>query len=98
MGSYNPEDSLAQLRSARDGGDGSFRQMFRIMDRAARRAAGELWPDPEAAELAGLGAVVAAATLAEFAKPGRDAPLLNAVGMFGLALVENARSEADRAG
>lgn len=93
---YDPERSLAELREARDHGDRSFGEMFWIMQGAARRAALELWPDPHARESAGLGAVVAAATLAPFSEPGRDAPILNAVGMFGLALVEHAREEADR--
>jgi hypothetical protein len=91
--SYDPENSLAEFRHARDFGHSSFADMARIMERAARRAADELWPDPKTREVAGMGAVVAAATLAKFAEPGRDAPILNAVGMFGLALVENARAE-----
>lgn len=89
---YDPERSLAELRRAREYGDASYGEMSKIMARAAQRAAEELWPDPRERELAGLGAVAAAATLAPFAEPGRDAPILNAVGFFGLALVENARA------
>lgn len=94
---YDPERSLTELRAARDYGDRSYREMYDICERAARRAAKELWADPAVAEIAGMGAVVAAASLARFAEPGRDAPILNAVGMLGLALVDNARAAASGA-
>jgi hypothetical protein len=91
---YDPERSLNELRAARDHGDWSHREMARITREAAQRAAADLWPNPAEREAAGFGAVVAAATFAGFAEPGRDAPILNCVGFFGLALVESARTEA----
>lgn len=90
---YDPERSLAELRAARDCGYGPHREMARIMAKAAHQAQVELWPHPRDREVAGLGAVVAAASLAAVAQPGVDAPLLSAVGFFGLALVESARAE-----
>lgn len=91
MSRYDPEETLNELRAARDHGDKANREMFRIMNAAAGRAATELWPDPHAREAAGIGAVVAAATLSFVA----DTAMLTAVGFFGLALVENARSQTE---
>lgn len=93
---HNPEKSLAELRLARDHGSAENREIARIMTDAADRAADELWPNPRDRELAGIGAVVTGATLAVLAETGLDAGLLNAVGFFGLGLVENARAEAAR--
>jgi hypothetical protein len=89
---YDPERTLRELRAALAGREQSFRDMGAIMAQAARAARADLWPDrPDLAEAAGLGAVVAAATMAGHARPGGDATMLNCVGLFGLALVEQAR-------
>lgn len=91
---YDVEVGIRQLQHARDTREASFREMAAIMSRAADNAAVDQWPDPKAREQAGIGCVVAAATMADFAKRGHDATMLNCVGLFGLALVESARAEA----
>lgn len=95
----HPETTIAELRAALlDRPEASFRQMNDIMVRAAAAAEGDLWADPRAREQAGLGAIVAAASLAGTAEPGGEGTMLNCVAMFGLALVDSARDELGTAG
>jgi hypothetical protein len=89
---YDVEAGLRELQHARATREASFRQMAAIMARAADTAAADQWPDPVAREQAGIGCVVAAATLAEHASRGGEATMLNCVALFGLALVESARA------
>lgn len=93
MSVYDVETGIRQLQQARAARESSFRELAAIMARGAERAAADQWPDPEAREQAGLGCVVAAATMAEYAERGDGATMLNCVGLFGLALVESARAE-----
>jgi hypothetical protein len=91
MADYNVELAINQLREARDTREDSFRDMAATMASAAAVATAQLWPtDPAAAEQAGIGAVIAAATVAGIAQPG-ETTIVNCIGLFGLALVEEAR-------
>lgn len=93
---YDVEGGIRELQHARDTREASFREMAAIMARAAGNAAADRWPDPKAREQAGIGCVVAAATMAEYAHHAPAATMLNCVGLLGLALVESARAEAER--
>jgi hypothetical protein len=89
--SYDPENAVRELQHARDTREQSFRDMAAMMQRAAATAAEQQFTDPALREAAGHGAIAAAGTLAEFAHGGQIT-MVNAVGLFGLALVEHARS------
>lgn len=93
MPGYDPELSITEMRAALLDRDSGFRELGDIMTRAAATAEGELWRDPRLREAAGLGAIVASATLAGAASPGGEATMLNGIGLFGLALVDSARDE-----
>lgn len=90
---YNPERSIAELREALLTREPAFSEMQAVMVRAAAKAEGDLWPDPRMREQAGLGAIVASASLSDCAVPGGETAMLNAVALFGLALVDSARAE-----
>lgn len=89
---YNPESTLAQMREARTAKP-FIRDVAPIVDRAVANAKG-LWPDPAERETAGFGCLTAAATLAEVTTDGSTAMIINLVGLFGQALVDDARAEA----
>jgi hypothetical protein len=95
---YDPERSITELRTALLDREDSFRTLNDSMVRAAAVAEGEHFADPYLREAAGLGAITAAATASSFAAPGGETMILNAVGMFGLALVDSARDELGTAG
>lgn len=50
---YHPEQSIAELRAARDHGHETFAEMYEICERAAASVKAELWPDPADREQAG---------------------------------------------
>lgn len=89
---YNPDESIVELRRAIEYREPTFRAMAESMAVTARAMAAELWPDrPDLAEAAGLGAIMAASSVAGFAHAGGESTMLNAVGLIGLGLVEQAR-------
>lgn len=93
MAAYDIEHAIDQLREARDTREQSFRDMAAMMATAAAAATAQLWPtDPPAAEQAGIGAVIAAATVAGIAQP-HEVTIVNCMGLFGIALVEQARAD-----
>jgi hypothetical protein len=89
---YNPELTLQQMRAARTT-NALVREAVPPVDRAVAHARG-LWPDPTEREAAGFGCLTAAATLAEVAGDGGQAMIINLIGLFGQALVDDARAEA----
>lgn len=97
-GKYDPERSVREMRDALLVNEPSFREINDIMVRAAAKAEGDLWPDPALREAAGMGALTAAASISSWPKAGGEAAMVNAVGMFGLALVDSARDELRRTG
>jgi hypothetical protein len=90
---YDPERTIAELRAALLDREPSFREYNDVMVRAAGHAEGDHFADPRAREQAGLGAIIAAASLATVAQPGGEGMILNGVALFGLALVDSARAE-----
>lgn len=92
-GPYNPENTLAELRRVRRSASPA---LLGTLDRTAAHLRDNVWPTPDAQEAAGMGIVVAIATLAQVVK---DHPGGNAVsglyGLLGLTLVEGARTTRD---
>ncbi len=89
---YNPEATLRQMRQARVDGHDLVRQVAPIVDRAVAQAR-ELWPDPKEREAAGFGCLTAAATFTPVTADAPQQMILNLVGFFGQALVDDARAE-----
>lgn len=87
---YDPERSLAEMRGARR--RPFIREAAPIVDRAVAQAR-HLWQDPAEREAAGFGALAAVATMGIAAGTGGEAMILNLVGLFGQALVDDARAE-----
>ncbi len=93
MPRYTPDITLAELRAARDH-DPEAQKLAAIMRRAADNAAADLWPDPRERRTAGIGALVASATLGDYSEGyGAGSTVLAAIGLFGLGLVESADEE-----
>ena len=88
---YDPENTLTEMRLGRVE-NAMCREAAPMIDRAAINARG-LWPDPAEREMAGFGCLVAAATLMETTTDGPTAFMMNLVGLFGQALVDDARAE-----
>ncbi len=97
-GGFDPENALAIVRSARREPPPMLGQIFTeasaIVDRAVAEAR-HLWKDPAEREAAGFGALTAASTFMAVAVDGSDAMMLNLVGLFGQALVDDARAELE---
>ncbi len=90
--SYDIEVGVRELHALRATGGPEVAEIARIAANAADAAIADLWPnDSAAAEHAGLGAIAAAATFGRFATTGECGVIVNAIGMFGLALVERGR-------
>lgn len=89
---YSPEETLLQVRLARTTGHELVREVAPIVDRAVANARG-LWPEPAEREAAGFGCLVAMATLTNVTVDAPQQMILNLVGFFGQALVDDARAE-----
>lgn len=87
---YNPDTTLAELREIRR--DPLFTPAEPILRRAAVNAR-EQWPDPREREQAGRAIATAAATLSFAPVDNGQRAMLNLVGLFGLALVDDAREQ-----
>jgi len=88
---YDPESTLTQMRLARTENP-LCQECAPAIDRAVAYAKG-LWLDPAERETAGFGALVAAATIAAVTIDGATAMTVNMIGLFGQALVDDARAE-----
>jgi len=88
---YDPESTLTQMRLSRTENP-LCREAAPAIDRAVVEAKA-LWPDPAERETAGFGALVAAATIAAVTIDGATAMTVNMIGLFGQALVDDARAE-----
>lgn len=88
---YDPDTTLAELRRFRR--DPIFAPAEAILAEAAVNAR-ELWPDPRDREQAGRAVAVAVATLARIPADNGQRAVLNLVGLFGLALIDDAHAGA----
>lgn len=95
-GGFDPESALTVMRESRRNPPAKLGQAYvravEIVDRAVEQAR-HLWKDPAEREAAGFGALTAASTFVSAAVDGGDAMMLNLVGLFGQALVDDARAE-----
>lgn len=94
-GGFDPESALTIMRAARRQPSPlgqHFTNAAAIVDRAVAEAR-HLWKDPAEREAAGFGALTAASTFVSVTTDGGQGMLLNLIGLFGQALVDDARAE-----